>query len=95
MEGTPTVLIEHGRVRRRALAKELLTEPELLTLVHRQGFSELKDVERCVIEPGGSFSIKGKQPPEEERRYTELMARLDQIGLQVQALRPANPDSRA
>ncbi len=30
MEGTPTVLIEHGRVQRRALAKELLTEPELL-----------------------------------------------------------------
>src|SRR5665811_972957 len=29
MEGTPTVLIEHGKVRRQALAKELLTEPEL------------------------------------------------------------------
>jgi uncharacterized membrane protein YcaP (DUF421 family) len=86
MEGTPTVLIEHGRMRRQALAKELLTEPELLTVLHRQGFSELKDVERCVLEPGGSFSVQGKQPPEEERRYTELLARLDQISLQVQAL---------
>ena len=95
MEGTPTVLIEHGRVRQRALAKELLTEPELLTVLHRQGFSELKDVERCVLEPSGSFSVQGKQPLPEERRYAEVMARLDQISLQVQALRPASPDSRA
>ena len=86
MEGTPTVLIEQGKVQRPALAKELLTEPELLTVLHRQGFSGLEDVERCVLEPGGSFAIKGKQPPPEERRYAELLARLDQISLQVQAL---------
>jgi uncharacterized membrane protein YcaP (DUF421 family) len=86
MEGTPTVLIEHGRVRRHALAKELLTESELLTVLHRQGFSGLGEVERCVLEPGGSFSVEGKQPLPEERRYAELLARLDQIGLQVQAL---------
>ena len=86
MEGTPTVLIEHGRVRRQALAKELLTESELLSVLHRQGFSGLEEVERCVLEPGGAFSVKGKQPPPEERRYTELLARLDQISVQVQAL---------
>jgi uncharacterized membrane protein YcaP (DUF421 family) len=87
MEGTPTVLIERGKVLRPALAKELLTEPELLTVLHRQGFSELEDVERCVLEPSGSFSVQGKLPPPEERRYAELLARLDQISLQVQALR--------
>lgn len=90
MEGTPTVLIEHGRVRRRALAKELLTEPELLTVLHRQGFSGLEDVERCVLEPSGSFSVQGKQPLPEERRYAEMLARLDQISLQVQALRASH-----
>jgi uncharacterized membrane protein YcaP (DUF421 family) len=88
LEGAPTILIEHGRVRRRALAKELLTESELLTALHRQGFSGLEEVERCVIEPSGSFSVQGKQPLPEERRYEELLARLDQISLQVQALRP-------
>ena len=86
MEGTPTVLIEHGRVLRQSLAKELLTESELLTVLHRQGFSGLEEVERCVLEPGGTFSVKGKQPLPEERRYAELLARLDQISLQVQAL---------
>jgi uncharacterized membrane protein YcaP (DUF421 family) len=86
MEGTPTVLIEHGKVRRHSLAKELLTEAELLTVLHRQGFSGLEEVERCVLEPGGSFSVKGKQPLPEERRYAELLARLDQISVQVQAL---------
>ena len=62
MEGTPTVLIEHGRVRRQSLAKELLTESELLTVLHRQGLSGLGEVDRCVLEPGGTFSVKGKQP---------------------------------
>src|ERR1700738_434043 len=37
LEGRPTVLIEHGKIRRKALAQELLSESELLTICHRQG----------------------------------------------------------
>src|SRR5438046_5144587 len=45
IEGRPTTLIEQGRLRKRALAKELLTESELLNVAHRQGFSSLKDID--------------------------------------------------
>src|SRR5437868_1045586 len=51
-EGTPTVLIEKGRLHRKALAKELLTEAELQTVAHRQGFTGLEEVESCILEPG-------------------------------------------
>ena len=37
-EGKPTVLIDHGKVIKPALAKELLTRAELMTVLHRQGF---------------------------------------------------------
>src|SRR5579883_2034715 len=37
-EGKPTVLIEDGHLVKHALAKELLTRGELLTVLHRQGF---------------------------------------------------------
>lgn len=87
-EGTPTVLIEHGKVQRRALAKELLTESELRTVLHRQGFARLEEVERCVLEPGGTFSIDGKRPPREDRHQAELLARLDDLGRQLKELRP-------
>ncbi|HWQ35467.1 MAG TPA: YetF domain-containing protein, partial [Blastocatellia bacterium] len=53
IEGEPTVLIEDGKIRQKALASELLTESELLTVAHRQGFARLSEIERCVLEPGG------------------------------------------
>jgi len=87
MEGSPTALIVDGKVQRRALAKELLTEAELLTVLHRQGFTRLEDVERCVLEPGGVFSIQGKMPPLAETRHAELVARIEQLSRQIEALR--------
>src|SRR5215831_2750379 len=62
VEGSPTVLIENGKIRHKALASELLTESELLAVCHRQGFGSLHEVERCVLEPGGVFFLKGKVP---------------------------------
>jgi uncharacterized membrane protein YcaP (DUF421 family) len=86
VEGSPTVLVDHGKVLPRELAKELLSEPELLTVAHRQGFAGLNEIERCVLEPGGVFYLKGKEPPRHERQHKELMARLDQLGRQVEEL---------
>lgn len=85
-EGTPTVLIENGQLCKDALAKELLTESELLTVAHRQGFDTLEEVERCVIEPGGTFFLQGKTPGKDERQQTELLERLDALSNQIKEL---------
>jgi uncharacterized membrane protein YcaP (DUF421 family) len=87
LEGKPTTLIEGGKVRPEGLAKELLTESELLMVVHRQGFSSLNEIERCVLEPGGGFYIQGKGPPISERRHAELLERLDRLDQQLSELR--------
>jgi len=86
VEGDPTILIKQGRGRRRELAKELLTESELLTVAHRQGFASLNEVEECVLESGGTFYLKGKTPPVDEVRHTELLAKLDGMSRQLAAL---------
>jgi len=78
-EGKPTVLIEHGKVCKDALAKELLSRSELSTVLHRQGFDTLAEVERCVLEPGGTFYIQRKMPQNEEMRHGELMAHLAEL----------------
>ena len=87
IEGDPTTLIEKGHVLRNALAKELLTENELRTVAHRQGFASLDQVDSCVIEPGGTFFIQGKTPPMELVRHKELLKRLDQLSAEVAALK--------
>jgi uncharacterized membrane protein YcaP (DUF421 family) len=85
-EGQPSVLIEKGHILRKALAKELLTHAELITVLHRQGFDDIDDVERCVLEPGGTFYIRRKSPPADEVAHTEVMKRLDELGRKLDAL---------
>src|SRR5205085_5998035 len=87
VEGKPTTLIEDGRLRKKALAKELLTESELLTVAHRQGFASTKDVELCVLEPGGTFFLQGKQPALAEQRHNELSEKLDELARMIAELK--------
>src|SRR4051794_36782915 len=87
LEDQPTTLIENGKVCEDGLARELLTVGELHTVVHRQGFKSLEDVECCVLEPGGSFFIEGHQPPSEERRHRELLARIEDLSRQIEELK--------
>jgi uncharacterized membrane protein YcaP (DUF421 family) len=78
-EGSPTTLIEHGELCHDALARELLTEAELLTVAHKQGFSSIDEIESCVIEPGGVFFMQGKTPSTDSRQHGELITRLDEL----------------
>ena len=68
---------------------ELLTHTELLTVLHRQGFSGLDEVEQCVLEPGGTFAVKRKEPPQSDIQYAELIRRLEGIDARLAALTPA------
>ena len=86
-EGTSTVLIENGKLRPDAMAKELITTSELTSVVHRQGFAGLEHIETCRLEPGGVFSIEAKTPPVGERQHKDVMARLDQLSIQIEDLR--------
>jgi uncharacterized membrane protein YcaP (DUF421 family) len=87
LEGKPTVLIEHGRPISRNLAAELLTESELLMVLNRQDFNSFDEVERCVLEPGGTFAVRGKTPRQAEREHQDLVERLDKLGRQVDELK--------
>jgi uncharacterized membrane protein YcaP (DUF421 family) len=76
VEGDSDALIEDGVVRDERLKCELMTRAELETAAHRQGFGSLADVERAVLEPGGTISFIAKKPTPEESNRTELFERL-------------------
>ena len=78
-EGKPTVLIQDGHIIKKALASELLTRTELMTVLHRQGFDSLRDVDKCILEPGGTFYIQRKTPPADEVAHGEVMQRLKEL----------------
>ena len=87
LAGTPTVLIRNNRVQHPALAKEMLSIPELTAAAHRQGYSDLSEVHECVLEPTGVISFTGKDPPAEEKRHAELVSILDRLSADVTELK--------
>jgi uncharacterized membrane protein YcaP (DUF421 family) len=87
IEGDSDVLIDGGQIKRENLRRELITESELESAAHKQGFDSLVDVERAVLEPGGTLVFQAKKPSTDTMRQTELLARLDRIAADIAALR--------
>lgn len=85
--GVERTLITKGQVDRYALKKELLTEEELLSVIHRQGFDSFTEVSRCVLEPNGGFYIEGRRPTMEDERQKMLLDRLDALSSEIKGLR--------
>ena len=79
LEGKPLVLVENGQVREKALASELLSHAELMTALHRQGFDSIQEVDRCVLEPGGTFHIQRRVPGTKDLQHQELVDQLKQL----------------
>jgi uncharacterized membrane protein YcaP (DUF421 family) len=87
IEGESDVLIEGGKVRQDHLKKELLTKHELEIAAHRQGFSDLKEIDYAAIEPGGGIFFSAKKPTVSETQQADLLARLDAIAKDLRELR--------
>ena len=57
LEGTPRVLVRHGRVLKHVLADEQITHSELLEALRREGCSSLSKVRYAILEPSGDITI--------------------------------------
>ncbi len=86
-QGTEHVLIRRGRVDHKALAAELMSEQELLSAVHKQGFDSFKDVAKCVLEPNGTFFIEGRKPTDDEIHETAMMRKLEDLSLELKEIK--------
>ena len=57
VEGTPTLLINDGRFVPEHLAREGLSEDDVLMAIREHGVADVKDVRIAVLETDGSISI--------------------------------------
>ncbi len=79
IEGDADLLIENGTIRMESLQRELITKLELEAAAHKQGFASLEEVDRAVLDSGGSIAFFARKPAPDEERHNELLARLDRI----------------
>jgi len=87
LEGEPTTLISDGVLDEKELRLQTLTHEELISVLNKNGFNEISDVDLCVLEPNGTFYVKGKTPSSDEIERGELMAAIQELADEVRSLR--------
>ena len=87
LQGHPSILVRDGLADEAALKRERLSAEELIGVLNKNGFGSAREVEICILEPNGSFYVKGKSPSPDELQRTELLEALRQLTAEVHALR--------
>jgi uncharacterized membrane protein YcaP (DUF421 family) len=87
LQGNASTVIRDGVADEAELKRQGLTHEELISILNKNGFNDPADVEVCVLEPNGTFYVKGKSPSSDEIERGELMAALEGLSAEVKALR--------
>ena len=84
INGTPTILMNQGRIYRKNLKKAKLDLSELMLLCREQGYFDLDDIQTAVFEHNGKLSIL---PRAESRPITpgdlDITPKATHIGVEV------------
>ncbi|HEU4930412.1 MAG TPA: YetF domain-containing protein, partial [Candidatus Krumholzibacteria bacterium] len=57
LEPPPLVLIRDGKLQKRVMRRELITEDEVMSHMRLEGISDIRSVRRAYIEPDGQISF--------------------------------------
>lgn len=87
LQGAETVLIRKGRVDRKAMEREALTEIELLSVVHKQGLNSFSEVEKCVLEPNGNFYVDAITPTISDTERADVLKAVYALTAEVKGLK--------
>lgn len=86
VEGSPTLLIDHGVIQKDALAQELITLDELKLSALKEGYDSLDEIDRAILEAGGAICYVAKKPTPEDVRHQELLTEIRRLSAQVAAI---------
>jgi uncharacterized membrane protein YcaP (DUF421 family) len=79
IEGQPLLLVKNGRVLRHHLKRELITEAELRSAVHRQGVDHIEECSEVILETSGVITVIANQPSSSDLVRTEIVDRLERV----------------
>jgi uncharacterized membrane protein YcaP (DUF421 family) len=73
IEGSPTILIRHGKLIEEHLRKEKVTEDSLTQALREHGIATIRDVSIAVLEIDGSISVlKNDEVPTADRPHRHI-----------------------
>jgi uncharacterized membrane protein YcaP (DUF421 family) len=87
LQGTSTTLIRDGNVIEKAMSEQILTHEELTSVLNKNGFNDPGDVELCVLEPNGTFFVKGKSPSSGDQQNKAVQDEIKKLAGEIAALR--------
>ncbi len=87
LEGRETVLVRNGVVDEAAREKEALTEMELRSVLHRQGYQSFEEVEKLVLEPNGNFYVEGIKSMSDDAQRAAMLKAIETLTSEVRSMR--------
>jgi uncharacterized membrane protein YcaP (DUF421 family) len=87
LEGSPTTLIRDGVVDEAALKSQTLTHEDLISVLNRNGFNDPAEIQHCILEPNGTFFVKGITPSSDEVERRQMLTLLHDLTTEVKTLR--------
>lgn len=86
IEGSPRILIENGKINQKAIEKELLTKEDLDVIAHEEGYDSVNEIEKCVLDPNGTFLVEGKDGTKDEKFRKDVLQKIDKLTKQLNDL---------
>ena len=87
LEGHSCTLILNGQPDTKAMERESLTMEELISVIHKQGFTSIDEIQKCQLEPNGTFYIEAFEPSSTAKQHKELLEKLEMLTLEITALK--------
>lgn len=87
LEGHSRTLIKNGKVDENAVRHELMTHEDLKVIANENGFENLNEIEKCVINPNGVVFVEGKTGTKDERFKAEVLKKIDLLSEQIAELK--------
>jgi uncharacterized membrane protein YcaP (DUF421 family) len=87
LQGKPATLITAGKVDEAVMKQETMSQEDLIAVLNRNGFNDPAEVETCVLEPNGTFYVKGRSPSGDDIARQEMMEAMERLSAEVRALR--------
>jgi uncharacterized membrane protein YcaP (DUF421 family) len=67
-EPEPLLLIKNGRILRKNLTQEMITEDELFSQLRQKGVHDIEEVIQCALEGDGEFSVITRSRENDEQQ---------------------------
>ncbi len=69
------------------MKREALTDLELKSVLHKQGLNSYAEVEKCVLEPNGTFYVEAMKPNRGDMDRADILKAVRALTDEVQSLK--------